>query len=349
MNSVLTFLEQHHQRLELARYGVTDADRGRLSALLLTPRFRASSHVVFLIFAPGRAEPLLVAKLPRLAELTDSLAREAANLQQIQRQRPGGFDSIPRLVTFEVHGDRPLLIETALQGQPLSPALVRTRPDYWGGLGTQWLIDLHRPASTPTTAANGLAGIEQEVCRFAHHFPWTAEERQPLERTLAWLAELRDLRLPAVFAHGDLSHPNLLWMAEDKLGVLDWEMATPQGLPASDLFFFLTYLAAAKHKARTPAELLAACRAAFFGSNAWAGLWVRSYAAALHLPPTSLTPLFVVGWLRYLAGLVDRLGASTQPISAETAGWLRENRYYALWRYAVRRADDLCWNESLSG
>jgi hypothetical protein len=37
------------------------------------------------------------------------------------------------------------------------------------------------------------------------------------------LATLRDARLPAVFEHGDLSHPNLLLAAPERLSAVDWE------------------------------------------------------------------------------------------------------------------------------
>ena len=55
MNTVLTFLKSHGERLDLGRYGTPD----RLSCVILTPRFRASAHVVFLMLADGR--PIRVA------------------------------------------------------------------------------------------------------------------------------------------------------------------------------------------------------------------------------------------------------------------------------------------------
>ena len=53
MNTIQTFLESNWQRLDLARYGKPD----RLSYVIVTPRFRASSHVVFLLLADGRPDP----------------------------------------------------------------------------------------------------------------------------------------------------------------------------------------------------------------------------------------------------------------------------------------------------
>lgn len=57
------------------------------------------------------------------------------------------------------------------------------------------------------------------------------------------MAPLRSMQLPLVFEHGDLSYPNLLLLPTGEPGVLDWELANPDGLPACDLFLFLTYVA----------------------------------------------------------------------------------------------------------
>jgi aminoglycoside phosphotransferase (APT) family kinase protein len=342
MNSVLTFLEHHRQRLNLAQYGV----QGSLSSVLLTPRFRASSHVVFLILDEEQPEPVLVAKMPRLANATTSLEREAANLQQVQARRTAGFDSIPRLVAFEEYGGRPLLIETALRGRPMDPALVRRQPDRCCQVVSNWLAEIQ--GSTPGVAQREELWfenfVEQPLRVFTERFPWSAEETKLVERTRELLASLHHAQACSVFEHGDLSHPNLMVMADGKLGVVDWEMATPQGLPAYDLFFFLTYVAFAKQNARTNGDHLAAFRAAFFGTTAWARPWVQQYASALQLSETWLTPLFVVAWFRYIAGLVERLSTNESALGYETATWLRENRYYTLWQYAALHADELRWN-----
>jgi hypothetical protein len=150
-----------------------------------------------------------------------------------------------------------------------------------------------------------------------------------------------------VFEHGDLSHPNLLRLHGGGLGVLDWELADPRGLPAQDLFFFLTYVAFARERVRDAADHLRAFDAAFFGARAWARPFVRAYAEALRIPAELLSPLFLLAWLRHLARLVERLAAPTAggPLAPDTVRWLRENRYYALWRHTLRGLDRLDWGD----
>jgi len=342
MNTVLTYLANNRQRLDLARYGVPE----RLTSVVVTPRFRASSHVVFLVLAPGRPEPLLVAKLPRLDGIGASTEREVANLRAVQDLRAGGFDSIPRVVAYEEYLGRPILVETALVGRPMDPATVRRDRAACCEAVVAWLAALQQPAGELGEGAGWFGRLVEAPLRyFERVFPLSIEEARLLERTWEMVAPLHDIALPPVFEHGDLSHPNIMLLSDGTLGVVDWELADPRGLPAYDLFFFLTYAAFAVQNARKSDDYLAAFQAAFFGPAAWARPYIVDYARRLDLPLLTLTPLFVLSWARYMISLLQRLdaGRATSQLPPETADWLRANRYYALWRHAVMHAITLDW------
>ncbi len=360
MNTVLTYLEANRLRLDLARYGVPE----KLSSVVVTPRFRASSHVVFLVLAPGRPEPLLVAKLPRLGgsisapalasneaygAASASVKREVANLLAVQAGRAGGYKSIPRVVAFEEYLGRPILVETALVGDPLDPATVRRAQARACETVVGWLAELPRPARGPDEAKEGWFSrlAERPLRHFERVFPLTVEEQRLLERTWELIAPLRDADVPLVFEHGDLSHPNIMLLKDGAPGVVDWELAEPHGLPTYDLFFFLTYVAFASRNARKGGEHLAAFHAAFFGRAAWARPYVSGYAGQLRLPPHTLTPLFVLCWARYMTSLLLRLDAAPTSgrLARDTADWLRANRYYALWRHTVTNVRALDWSD----
>ena len=85
---------------------------------------------------------------------------------------------------------------------------------------------------------------------------------------------------------------------------------------------------------------------AFFGSAAWARPFVLAYARELELPREALAPLFVLGWARAVARFVDRLDGSAQPFSPGSSEWLRQNRYYAVWRHSLAHLDDLRWSDA---
>ncbi len=146
------------------------------------------------------------------------------------------------------------------------------------------------------------------------------------------------MRLPLVFEHGDLSHPNIMLLKRGGLGVVDWELAEPQGLPAYDLFCFLVYAAFAKHNARSSGGYLSAFPTRLLWPGRLGAPMSLAYAKQLGLPTEALTPLFILCWARYVANLLMRLGDSEAPqgrLEQGTADWLRANRCYALWRYSV--------------
>jgi aminoglycoside phosphotransferase len=346
MNTVLNFLHRNRDRLDLDRYDVPE----RLSCVIMTPRFRASSHILFFVLPKGQPDPVLVAKIPRLVGTSASVEREVANLRAIHASRPGGFNSIPRVIAFEEYGGRAILVETALVGRPMDPPAVRLDLAGCCKAVTSWLAEVQQLARSPVPA--GGDGFERLVVRplryFEDVFPLSAEERRMLEQTWELVAPLRDASLPLVFEHGDLSHPNVMLLKDGGLGVVDWELAEPHGLPAYDLFFFLTYAAFALHNAPSDGKYVPAFHAAFFSRGAWARPYVRDYANQLQLPPHTLTPLFVLSWARYMVGLLIRLGGAghtPERLGPETAAWLRANRYYALWRHAVTHLHELDWYE----
>ncbi len=342
LNTVLTYLTQNWQRLELGQA----ADPARLSCVLATPRFRASSHVIFFVLSAGQTAPLLVAKVPRLPGDHKRLDLEARNLRAAGDARPGGFASIPRVIAYEEYHNHKLLIETALHGQPMKPGLVRRQSKLCVEAGLTWLLDFH----ATTAHANHdspdwfAALVEQPLRDFQRTLPPLAEELGLFEDVLALAETLRGHEMPLVLSHEDLSHPNILVSAEWQAQVVDWELAEPNGLPGLDLFFFLTYIAFARRGARKNAEYLAAFQEAFFGPHAWTQSYLARYAETLNLPAPALAPLFVLCWTRYIIGLVTRLQDQHEAhatLNHDTLKWLRNNRYYALWRYALTHHGEL--------
>jgi hypothetical protein len=333
----IRFLEANRERLGLARRSVG----GPLSYLLVTPRFRASRHVVFLALERGGSEPVLVAKLPRLPDAT-ALAREAANLRAAEA---GGAPpaSIPRVVAFEACGAGAILVETALAGSALDAATVRRDFAPWGHAVADWLAGLGRSALEPGWFERLVGAPLDALARLASLSP---EEARAIEHTRALAGRLHGGPSPAVLEHGDLSPPNVLRLRDGGIGVLDWELADPHGLPACDLFFFLTWAAWARAGADSGEARSAAFERAFFGRDAWARPFVLAYARRLDLSPAALTPLFVLTWARTLARFVDRLDGSAGPFAQGSSEWLRQNRYYTAWRHSLSRADELRWEAS---
>ena len=339
---VLEFLDAHRAQLE----GHDPRLLNPLATVVLTPRFRASRHVVFLIVEAASAAPLLVAKVARLPGDSGPTEAEAANLRAAHRACDGGVNTIPRVIACEDFGGHSILLETALTGTSLDSAALRARHPQCVDAVCDWLIGFQKLHQ----AARARAGDKM------------ADQEDPLEATLGVLArglgtdEIRSdsnrLRealaplsgaLPIAFEHGDLAHPNLLLLEEGRVGVLDWELADPHGLAGSDLFFFLTYAAFALTGATTQSEQKVAFHDAFFGDCPWVRSAVTRYCVALDIPRALLPSLFALSWARCVASFVRRLevDGTRGGSDRETARWIRDGRYYALWRHTLDHLSEL--------
>jgi aminoglycoside phosphotransferase (APT) family kinase protein len=327
--------------LAKARPALGFADPGApLSCALVTPRFRASSHVVALVGPQGAARAALVVKAPRLAVSSRFIERELANLRALEAR---GVPGVPRALASVESWGRSIAIQSALDARPLERAVVRRDPERWCAAVEGWLAGL-QAATAPHAAldAERLAlTVERPLRRLAEQIGATADEERALAETLA-LAE-RLAGLPTAFEHGDLSPPNVTRRSGGGVGVLDWELAEPEGLPLCDLLFFLTYVAFARARRTGVSAERAAFEQAFFDESGFAAARAAAQAEALGIPSTALTPLLVLGFARTLSRLAGRLAPEGEGLAEETRGWLRANRYYVLWRHALAEQDRLRW------
>jgi len=313
---------------------------------MMTPRFRASSHVICFILAAGRTEPIFVVKLPRLPGDHSRLDREVANLNAANRDRTPADFSIPRVVAYEDYHQHRLLIETAVPGRTMSPAAVRRQPELCTETTITWLTNLQFTTMTRSAKDNDWFErlVEIPFLQFKKILSETDEATRLIDETVAMMKPFRNHDIPLVMSHEDFSPPNILQAENGSIGVVDWELAEPQGLPTSDLFFFLTYIAFARNSARKNEAYLKAFQQAFFNSNVWARPYVTRYCERLKLSHEMLAPLFVSTWGRYVAGLIARLqesGEAGSTVGNETVKWLKTNRYYVLWRYAIEYVKEL--------
>jgi hypothetical protein len=282
-------------------------------------------------------EPVMVAKVPRLPELSDSIEREVQNLREIQALRPQGYDSIPRVLAFEPFRGYPVLIETALPGPLLSPEIVRRNPEQHTSAVIDWLIDLHQVSVSTSDWYEHIA--EKPLRYLEQHL--ASEEAHVLVQLRKILEPLKTAALPFVLEHGDLSHPNLILLKSGGIGVVDWELSEIRGMVGLDMFFFLSYVAFSLSNANDSGDYLTPFRETFFQPDTWAMHHIRRYQEQLELPSALMQPLFALCWTRYLGNLLMRLRVDdSAPVEANTLNQLRENRYYALWRYTVEHIED---------
>jgi aminoglycoside phosphotransferase len=347
-----TALSAASEAAMLARFGLG----GGFSEVLVTPIAETSTAVLSVLVPRRSRRPVLIAKQPRLPERS-ALEREAANLQALRAAWPAATFAAPESLGLFGEDDAPILVQTALDGRGLEPAELRRSRRRVVDDVVRSLIDLGAESASPAAA---VAGRYKETLQrpLETHGRFATElrgARELVSRSIEATEELRRASIPLVFEHGDVAHSNVLRLRSGGVGFVDWELAQPQGLPLQDLFFFIGYVAFTCAGSKTTEERLAAFDDVFLERDGWASKAVAAYADRLHLPPASISPLFIACWARYAAGFRHRLlgcepGDSRPATSSRTEASIEAlmEPWYALWRRALEVVDRLPWTESVA-
>jgi hypothetical protein len=203
--------------------------------LLLTGGQRSINKAVGIPFENDSGAPATVVKFARVAAADEALAREAATLRLVERDRPGAT-RVPRLLAEGKRAGRHALAESAVHGEPLIAALSPTNFEQLAAGVGEWLVNLSgggedrsREEWWPRSAREPLERFEQDFGEVI-----AADSLERLREQLVTIGEL-----PEACEHRDCSPWNVVLDQSGAPGLHDWESAEPHGLPGLDLTYFL--------------------------------------------------------------------------------------------------------------
>jgi hypothetical protein len=310
----------------------TLADRPeRLSLLLATGGPRSVSKVVLLAFAEPEAVPSVVFKAPRVPEAAEGVRREAEVLERVGAR---GLIGVPRLLLRSERDGTPMIVETALAGQPLEGLIDGRNLGFWAERATDWLAALGgggqvRPATHWLEAI-----VEPTLARFEQAFGGVVD-REMFQAGAAIVRRIGDL--PSVPEQRDFGPWNVLVGPDGALAVLDWESGEVDGLPALDLLYFLAYASFSVDRARDRDHRIASFRRSLDPASQTGALRRHSlerYTRTLGLAPASLGPLRALVWL--IHAYSDARHAEADAGGPPSAEALRRSLFLALWTAEVR-------------
>jgi aminoglycoside phosphotransferase (APT) family kinase protein len=314
--------------------------------VLATPWWQTSRHVVALVHDRHAGEIRLVVKLPRRPGDDSGIENEARSLQRLE-ELTGGSVPAPQVLALTRFRSQTLLAETAVDGRPLGPELVRADTEKATELATEFVRGLPRTAGPGEDTGAFARLLEEPLARVLELVGHSSPVRALAETTLELLEPLRSVSLPLVFEHGDLSHPNLFVRNDGALAAIDWERSEQRGLPIHDMSFVLQYLGEARAGVFDPVGRCRVFDAAFSAPDGWARPFLAEELDRLEVSRELVAPLVLATWARSSMSLLSRLWAlpdSDDALGDDAAGVERsfaEDRDFALWRHAVLRMDAL--------
>jgi aminoglycoside phosphotransferase (APT) family kinase protein len=227
--------------IDPVRANVPDGGGAGAAVVLLTPRFRASRHVIGLVLRPAGDGLAAVVKLARLSNDHGGIRREA---EALRRAGELGVSGVPLVLLFRDAPD-PALVESALDGVVIAGREVRAAPEAAISEVEAWTAALagmrgERIVPLRTLWAPALERVAAHVGDDTSSA--SAAIGKLADRTGIILGALGESAVPVVLEHGDLAPPNLLRLRGGGLGVIDWEVADLEGLPLGDLLFFAAFV-----------------------------------------------------------------------------------------------------------
>jgi aminoglycoside phosphotransferase (APT) family kinase protein len=321
---------------QLARDGRLDpgAEALQITSTMLT----RSDVAVALIGARGQDAPRLVLKLPLTpdAEHSTSDHRQVVSTLHAIPELHRFCAFVPRAVAWGDIQGRPYYLETALPGVSAAD-LVRRQAEPVAMLqSAAHLIDqLHlgtlQRHVVDEARFTRLAGDDLMVLRrLAVGWPAAALMRQKLEQLEELLrSQIVGHALPFAWAHGDFWPGNLLIQPADGAigGIVDWDRASADQLPLSDLLHLLAYTRKLQRRSELGEEVAQYLLPAAFEPHERA--LVRQKLEQLELPVNAqfFRSSVLLYWLRFAATNLARY-----PAFQRDRRWLNKNVFCVLKR-----------------
>jgi len=207
-----------------------------------------NAKAVVLLFDEGRADPVMVAKVPTTVVAQQQVCAEFGALVRIRDRLTGDLRrTVPEPVQLLSHDGCPILLMSAVPG---ASGLAR----YHGWRHTSrragvradldaaatWLTAFQTATATRVQPVDLLGAVAD---RLAERFGNDDSIDDVIARIPLLRHRMGRCRSPRTAEHGDYWFGNLLFGGGQVSGVIDWEMALPtDGEPARDLArFFVSY------------------------------------------------------------------------------------------------------------
>lgn len=223
----------------------------RISLMKIGGRPGKRSTVPFLIFTNRNRFPSYVLKTNRDPTYSKAIEDEYNNYLKIYEKLSEPMRrTVPAPIFIEKVGLNTVFCETALVGTKLGRQVFNSKNQRFKrriitkffDLSSQWLNKFHQETCSGFIQIDDdfiQKNIQEPINNIFKKYP---TETTNLKKELLMIPEkikiFRGKKVPIVGVHGDFDHWNI-FITDNEVRVIDWEDCSPEGLPFSDLFYFL--------------------------------------------------------------------------------------------------------------
>jgi hypothetical protein len=283
----------------IAQNGGVNIDQHRWG---LSARGKYSSRkVLFFLFDGDSVSPEYIVKMTRDQTLNPRLENEYQALLWLQEKGIGDEETLPRGVFMGYHGGLAVVGESMIHGQPFRRRTKATADCPHGRAVIEWLIDLGAATadSAVATPAQVADVLEELLTRFMAIYRLAPKQIAFLRDQIRRVA-CSQQPFPLIFQHGDPGTWNIIITKDERVALLDWEAAEPQGMPLWDLFYFLRSYCTGAARKQGIRDSLKGFEHLFLSESPFNSLVVeatRRYCQQTKLAERLVEPLFYTCWL----------------------------------------------------
>lgn len=263
-------------------------------ALTTNFNLNPSAKALVFLFSKSKRKALFVARIARDSRAEPFLQNLHRNLVSLQEDSriAAVKNAFPRPVFAGDLAGHFVQAETFLPGDDLLSITLKNRRHFKYITWTKdWLINFHKLTRVYKTMDEPQIRqyFREDIERAKQIFPEKPWLIDFLGKFSDQLDELKNLRMPFVFAHYDFAPKNVKFEGCD-IRMIDWEHSLEQGLPLVDmLHFYLRYLA----KLNKCDYLSSFCGLFYSPSNRLLRRQIGEYIEDIGIPPPAVKYLIV--------------------------------------------------------
>ena len=224
--------------------GLPDIDLTKINCRIVSPRKQGFNSLMTFIFYCNE-EPLIVVKAPRYNEskiAVDSLRNEAETLKSLSKNY-GLKDIIPHLYLYSPVTGVPTLITGAAKGKMFNEVIDEeedpARLDALLTRGAQLasvFAQIKGHGFLPVDEAFIEKNLRTPLKLVAEYYPQYIDMIERSVETVLSVSPLDEKPVYKYLMHNDFNPWNVVFSADNKMTIIDWEDASFEGLPFMDLF-----------------------------------------------------------------------------------------------------------------